>query len=220
MGIAIISGVSYECAAFTVLISFFINDAEVLAISRTSSALSNLSCHQKADFTFSIILAHAIRRLSSKTRLIFSASFLFGAVIKTIAYLIIERIFGLLPYNLYHHSFLPLAVKLAVKDLFPRPKIQSAFGYSYYGLTAHDGPFKMRICIVFARQIMAIARYRFMWSEPFKPFVKISMEAFFVVIYKYACGYMHCVYKTEPFLYAAFPYAFLYRIGYIDKFPL
>jgi hypothetical protein len=51
---------------------------------------------------------------------------------------------------LYKHPLAALAVKLAIKDLFPRPEIKLACGNSNYDLSAHDSPLQVRVGVVLA----------------------------------------------------------------------
>ena len=56
------------------------------------------------------------------------------------------------------------AVELPVKDLFPRAKIQPAIGDGHHHLAAHDLALQMRIAVVFARAVMALATDRLVRS--------------------------------------------------------
>jgi hypothetical protein len=57
---------------------------------------------------------------------------------------------SLLPNNLHQHPFAPPAIELAVKDLFPWAEIQPSFRDCHHYLPAHDLPFHVSVCVVFA----------------------------------------------------------------------
>ena len=57
---------------------------------------------------------------------------------------------SLLPDYLHQHSLAPPAVELAVEDLLPRPEIEMSFRDRHHYLPAHDLPFHVSVCVVFA----------------------------------------------------------------------
>ena len=62
----------------------------------------------------------------------------------------------LFTYYLYHHPFLPPAVKLRVEYLFPRAEVKPAFGYGDHYFPAHNAALQVRVGVVFSR-VVAVA---------------------------------------------------------------
>ena len=65
--------------------------------------------------------------------------------------------YGLFADYLDQDPFFPFTVKFAVKDLFPRAKIQFTVGYCYDDLPSHELSFNMGISICFAGEILVSA---------------------------------------------------------------
>ena len=81
----------------------------------------------------------------------------------------------LLPNDLDQHPLPPPTVKLAVKDPFPRAKVQPAVGHRDHNLAPHDLPLHMGVCIVLAGAIVPILVDRRVRRQLFEPHLVIVM---------------------------------------------
>jgi hypothetical protein len=58
----------------------------------------------------------------------------------------------LFPYDLHEHPLSSAAIEFSVKDLFPWPKIQLAFGDGDNYFSAHDLTLHMGVSVIFAEE--------------------------------------------------------------------
>ena len=99
------------------------------------------------------------------------------------------------PNNLHQHPLPSLTVELAVEDLFPGAKVETAAGYSGYYLTAHDAAFQVGVGVDFAGVVM-VGSDRLVGGKFFKPDVKVMVKAGFVVVDKNAGCDVHGIYQN------------------------
>jgi hypothetical protein len=78
--------------------------------------------------------------------------------------------------DLDQYALAAAAVELAIKDLLPRTEVKFARGNCDHDLSPHDLAFHMRISVVRAGSVMAVARNGFVRSEPFEPRVVIGVQ--------------------------------------------
>src|SRR5262249_54538132 len=119
--------------------------------------------------------------------------------------------------DLHQHSLLPSAIKFAIKDLFPRPKVQLTFGDGNDDLATHHLALNVSVSVVFAGLIVMIAGHGFMWRELFQPGFIILMQSAFVVINEDRRSYMHGIHQHQPFDYGALTQALLNLLSYVNE---
>lgn len=108
-------------------------------------------------------------------------------------------------------------VEFPVKDLFPGPEIELAFGNGDDHLTAHDLPFHVRVGIVFAGPVMVVLGCRRMRRELFQPNIVIVQQAFLGVIDEDRSRDVHRIDQAKSFLHTAAADQFLDGGGDIDE---
>lgn len=123
----------------------------------------------------------------------------------------------LLPDQLHQDPFSPLAIKLAVKNLFPGPKIKAPRRDRDHHFPAHDLPLEVRIPIVFPSPVVVISAQRLMGGEIFQPAFKIPMQARFIVIDEDRGGDVHGIDEGEALLNATFMETAIDVLGDIHK---
>lgn len=84
-------------------------------------------------------------------------------------------------------------VKLTIKNLLPRAKVQFAFSHGNNNLPAHYLSLQMGVGIVLVA-IMVVLIDRVMWGEFFQPNLVIMVQAGFIIVYEHGSGDMHGVY--------------------------
>src|ERR1017187_429424 len=62
----------------------------------------------------------------------------------------------LLPNYFHERPLASASIKFAVKDLFPRPKIEFAFCNSHDDFATHDLPFQMGVGVIFASPVVMV----------------------------------------------------------------
>jgi hypothetical protein len=82
-----------------------------------------------------------------------------------------------LPDDFYQYALPPAAVELAIEDLFPRAKVERAFGDGDDNLAAHNLAFEMRVGVVFPGAVVVVLRRRFMRRELFQPNIVVVEQA-------------------------------------------
>ena len=98
----------------------------------------------------------------------------------------------LFPDNFDKDSFVSASIVFAVEYLLPGAEVELALSYSHNHFTPHDLAFEMGVGVVL-ETIVSILSIGFFRRKLFEPIFEVRMEARFVVVYKYACCYMHCV---------------------------
>lgn len=107
---------------------------------------------------------------------------------------------SLVAKDLDEHSFGASAVKLAVKDLFPRPEVELPIGDGHDHLSSHHLPFEMGIAVIFTRPVMLVRLPRWIKrSESFEPALEVSVESRFVVVDEHTGGDVHGVAEEQTF---------------------
>ena len=81
----------------------------------------------------------------------------------------------LLPDNLHQHSLLPASIKLPIKNLLPRAKIEFGFRYCHDDLASHQLPFDVCVAVVLTCEIVPVVAQRFVRSQPFEKCLVIVM---------------------------------------------
>src|SRR3990172_8630863 len=74
------------------------------------------------------------------------------------------------------------SIELAVEDLLPGTEIELAIGDGDHHLAPHDLPLQVRVGIVLAGPVVAIARDRLPRGQALEPDLIIVMETAFVVV--------------------------------------
>src|SRR5205823_444740 len=82
-----------------------------------------------------------------------------------------------LPNHLDQHPLAPSPVKLAIKDLLPRPEIQLAIRDRDNDLTAHDLALQMCVGVVFAGAVVLVLASRRVRGELFEPELVVVVQA-------------------------------------------
>ena len=90
----------------------------------------------------------------------------------------------LLPDYLDQDSFPTPAVELAVKDLLPGAKLETALGHCNHHLAAHDLPFQVSVGIVLAGAIVLILAGRRVGRQSLQPLLIVGKETSLVVVYQ------------------------------------
>lgn len=124
---------------------------------------------------------------------------------------------GSLSDDFYEHALSPPAIKLAVKNLLPSTKVESAVRDGDDDFASKNLSFDVSVGIVFARVVVAIAADGFMGGLLFEPLSKVMMKPRLIVIDKNRRGDVHRVHKTEPVHNAAFPHTGFHLRGNIQK---
>jgi hypothetical protein len=84
--------------------------------------------------------------------------------------------------NLDQHPLSTSPIKLTVKDLLPRAKIQAAIGDCHHNLTSHDLTFHVRIGVVFPGAIVTVLADRLVRGQLLQPVVVILVQAAFNIV--------------------------------------
>jgi hypothetical protein len=108
----------------------------------------------------------------------------------------------LFPNDFYQHTLSAPAVEFTVKNLFPRPEIELAFGYADDYLAAHHLAFEMSIGVVFAGPVVLVLGSGRMRGQFFQPNFVIMVEPAFIVVDKNGgcavrCHFVTC--KSRPY---------------------
>lgn len=123
----------------------------------------------------------------------------------------------LFPYDFYQDPLLSVAVKLSIKDLLPRTKIQPPFCYRHHDLAPHYLSLQMCIGIVFPGIVVAVLVDRIMRGQRFQPRFVIVVKSLFIIVDEDGGCDMHGVYKSESFPDAALCKALLHLGSNVDK---
>ena len=124
---------------------------------------------------------------------------------------------SLFPDQLDQNSFSATSVELAIENLLPRPKIETALGDGHDDFTAHHLSFEVGVAVVLAGLIVPVPTERCVGGKFFKPAPEILMQSPFVIIDEDGCGDVHGVDEAESFTDAALHQAALDVIGDIDE---
>ena len=109
--------------------------------------------------------------------------------------------------DLYENPFFPPPVKLSIENLLPRPKIELSSSNSDHDFPAHDLSLHMGIRVVFSGVVMAVGRYRLVWSKLFQPRLIVSVQPGFVIVDEDRRRDVHGVDKKQAFLNSTLPQA-------------
>ena len=123
----------------------------------------------------------------------------------------------LIPYDLNQNALRSPPVEFAVEDSLPRSEVELAIGNSNDDFAAHDLSFVMGVPVIFARAVVFIAAYRFMRGELFEPTFVVFVQSALIVVDEDTCGYVHGIYKAQPFADAARCNRFLHLRRYMNK---
>jgi hypothetical protein len=106
----------------------------------------------------------------------------------------------LLSNNFDEHALAPLAIKLTVKNLFPRAEIEFAIRDSTDDFAAHDLALEVRIRVIFAGAVMSVLPGRLVRREFLQPHVIIVQQTILRVVDVNArCG-VRCPFVTAVLL--------------------
>jgi hypothetical protein len=103
--------------------------------------------------------------------------------------------------DFHQHTFFAPAIKLSIKNLFPRAKIQPAVRDGDNDFPSHHLPLNVSISIVFPCVIVAI--YVVMRGDPLQETVIILQQSLFIVIDVHAGRDVHGVHQYKTLLNAA-----------------
>jgi hypothetical protein len=123
----------------------------------------------------------------------------------------------LVSYNFDEHALFAPAVELAVEDLFPRTKVEFPVCNGNNRFTPHNLSLEMRITVVFTG-VVSVAAYGLVRRELPEPIVEIFMQTWFVIVNKYACRNVHCIYQAQTLADAAFGKRCLNVLRDVDEF--
>ncbi len=89
---------------------------------------------------------------------------------------------GLIPDQLHQYPFAPAPIELPIENLLPRAEIETALGNCDNNFSPHDLTFQVRIAVILAGLIVAVATQRRMGREFLKPPSEILMESALIII--------------------------------------
>ena len=85
------------------------------------------------------------------------------------------------------------AVKLKIKYLLPRAKIELPFCDRYDNFPSHNGSFKVRVGVVLTGQVVAVFAGGRVWCQPFQPFLLVRVQSTLIIVNKYTGCNVHGV---------------------------
>jgi hypothetical protein len=106
----------------------------------------------------------------------------------------------LFPNDFDQYPLIPMAIKLTIKDLFPRAKIKASLRNGYHHFPAHDLAFQVGIGIVFTGAVMVVVvRIGIEGGQLFEPDAEVMVQSTFIIVDEHAAGNVHAVDQRQAF---------------------
>src|SRR5215216_6867582 len=119
--------------------------------------------------------------------------------------------------NLDQYTFPSATIELPVEDLLPCSEIEFPIRHGNDHLAAHDLAFHMCIGVIFARIVMTILSDWFVRCQFLQPFLVIIVQSAFVIVDKYGCRNVHCIYQNQTLFDPAFAQRLFHLPGDVHK---